>query len=265
MIEGIPNGRPARHENRFERRALLWLPFAFVGGRMLRAAPIHGGDGGGPIASGAAAQAATAGALTPLTRDELGEKWRALVKELAPLPKEADESYAAQLAGLIARTPIDALPKLDPLKARRAKGVMGGPSWFVMPCVTVEFRMDPGAVLRPHNHPPQVVVTLCAEGEASYRHFEIEGDAPPCTRIDGSTFEIRETRAGILKPGRTTALTRARDGIHGFVAGPEGARLVDFTVGLTADMETFSYVEVSDEPSDPARRIFEASWLGKER
>ena len=227
-----------------ERRALLWLPFALAGGGLLRGVP--GQD-----------------ALTPLTRDELGKQWLALARELGSLPKEFDESYAAQLAGLIARVPIDALPKLDARSARRGGGFMGGPSWLLLPCVTVEFRMDPGAVLRPHNHPPQVVVTLCAEGEATYRHFEIEGEAPPCTTIDGEPFEVRETRSGLLLPGRTTALTRMRDGIHGFTAGPAGARLIDFTFSLTEDVETFSYVEVSSEPTEPERRLFEATWLGK--
>jgi hypothetical protein len=122
--------------------------------------------------------------------------------------------------------------------------------------------MDPGAILRLHNHPPQVVLTLCAEGEVAYRHFEVEGHAPPCTEIGGA-FHARETRTGFLTAGRTTALTRARDGIHGFVAGERGARIVDFTVSTTPDIETFSYIELAPEPLDAARRVHEARWTGK--
>lgn len=232
-----------------ERRTLLWLPLAVVGGARLTAAPI--------LSRGRAEEG---GSFSALTHDEFGRRWQALAQELLPLPSEHDESYAAQLAGLVARLPLAALPPLD--KPRRSPGLAAGLTWFLKPCAMIEFRMDPGAVVRLHNHPPQVVLTLCAEGEVAYRHFEIEGEAPPCTEVDGA-FRARETRAGILRASRTTALTRARDGIHGFAAGKQGARIVDFTVATTADIETFSYIELSPEPVDPERRVYEAIWLGK--
>jgi len=231
-----------------ERRTLLWLPVAAAGGSWLARAP-----GAGLAEEG--------GSFSALTHAEFGQRWQKLAQELVPLSPEHDESYAAQLAGLVARLPIAALPPLE--KPRRSAGLAGGPTWFLQPCVMVEFRMDPGAILRPHNHPPQIVLTLCAEGEAAYRHFEIEGAAPPCTEIDGA-FRVRETRAGILRPGRTTSLTRARDGIHGFVAGKQGARIVDFTVATTPDVETFSYIDLSPTADDPERRVYEAIWIGKD-
>lgn len=240
---------------RLERRTLLWLPIAATGGSLAVAAPVLAAD-----EEEARARSQPEGAYSPLTREDFGRRWLLLAKELGLAPPEHDESYAAQLAGLIARVPIEALPELENPRARN--GVSGGLSWRLLPCVTIEFRMDPGATLRLHNHPPQVVVTLCAEGEASYRHFEIEGDAPPCTEI-GAEFRARETKAGILLPGRTTALTRLRDGIHGFVGGAEGARIIDFTLALSEDVETFSYIELSDAPLDSERRVYAAVWLGK--
>lgn len=226
-----------------ERRSLLWLPLAATAGGLLARAPARAGD-----------------SFSALTHEEFGKRWQALAEELLPLAAEHDESYAAQLAALVARVPVAALPTLA--NPRRAGGLAGGPVWFLKPCAMIEFRMDPGAELRLHNHPPQIVLTLCAEGEAAYRHFEIEGEAPPCTEIDGA-FRVRETRAGILTSGRTTALTRARDGIHGFVAGKRGARIVDFTVATTADVDTFSYIDLAPEPVDAERRVYEALWLGK--
>ena len=133
-------------------------------------------------------------------------------RELLAGTSEDDESYAAQLTGLIARLPAADLPRLE--GGRSGRGLTAGLSWQALPGVTVEFRMEPGAELRLHNHPPQIVVTLCAEGEARYRHFEIEGEAPPCTRIDGEPFAVRETRSGVLSPRRSTSLTRVRDGLH---------------------------------------------------
>lgn len=58
--------------------------------------------------------------------------------------------------------------------------------------------------------------------------------------------------------GACTSLTRARDGIHGFVAGKRGARIVDFTVATTADIETFSYIELAPKPLDAERRVYGA-------
>jgi hypothetical protein len=247
-LEPPPAGvEPAGAGITVERRSLLWLPLAATAGGLFARAP-------------AAGEIRADGSFSALTHEEFGKRWQALAEELLPLAAEHDESYAAQLAGLVARVPVAALPTLA--NPRRASGFAGGPVWFLKPCVMVEFRMDPGAELRLHNHPPQIVLTLCAEGEAAYRHFQIEGEAPPCTEIDGA-FRVRETRAGILAAGRTTALTRARDGIHGFVAGKQGARIVDFTVATTADIDTFSDIDLAPEPVDAERRVYEAIWLGK--
>jgi hypothetical protein len=229
-----------------ERRSVLRLPLA--------------ASAGGLLARASSGQAKAASSFAALTHEEFGKRWQALAEELLLFTAEHDESYAAQLAALVARVPITSLPTLE--NPRRARGFAGGPVWFLKPCVMIEFRMDPGAELRLHNHPPQIVLTLCAEGEAAYRHFEIEGEAPPCTEVGGA-FRARETRAGLLRAGRTTALTRARDGIHGFVAGKQGARIVDFTVATTADVETFSYIDLAPTPADPERRVYEAVWLGK--
>jgi hypothetical protein len=237
---------------RVERRALLWLPLALAGERLLAGAPL--------AAQGASAPPLAGASFAPLTLDELGLRWQALARELLELPAEHDESYAAQLAGLVARLPPSALPVRKDLN--RSPGLAAGLAWSLAPCAIIEFRMDPGAVLRLHNHPPQVVLTLCAEGEVAYRHLELEGQAPPCTEV-GGLFLARETRAGFLRPGQSTSLTRARDGIHGFTAGKQGARIVDLLVATTPDTSTFSYIDLSPEAVDPERRVFEGTWLGK--
>jgi len=231
-----------------ERRSLLWLPLAALGGKLVAGAPLTAQEAG-----------ETAGAFVPLTHDELGRRWQALARELLTLPAEHDESYAAQLAGLVARLPLAALPRLE--KPNRSPGLAAGLSWFLAPCAMIEFQLEPGAVVRLHNHPPQVVLTLCAAGEVAYRHLELEGEAPPCTEL-GRDFLVRETRSGFLRPGGSTRLTRLCDGIHGFVAGKQGARIVDFTVTTTPDSSTFSYLELGPEAVEAERRVYEAVWLG---
>lgn len=233
-----------------ERRRLLWLPVAFAGATLLR---------GGSRA--VAQEAAAPSAFTPLTRDELGLRWRALGVEIGALTDDHDESFAAQVVALLARVSPAKLPTLG--QKRPAVGLAGGPSWDLLPCLAIEFQMAPGAEIRLHNHPPQIVVSLCAAGEVRARHFEHHGAAPPCTQLDGTRFEVRETRSLLLRPGQTTSFTRARDAMHGFVAGDEGARLIDFATFLSDDGETFSYITLSDEPLDEERRVWEATWAGK--
>ena len=237
-----------------ERRAVVCLPLAVVGNRWLQGTPMQ--DAPGPP------EPPRDGVFAPLTFEALGRRWSELAKALQLAPVEADESYAGELASLLARVPPGSLPRLD--EGRVRGGLEAGPSWFLAPCVMVEYRLQPGAEVQRHNHPPQVVLTLGLEGEARYEHYEVEGAAPPCTAIDGKEFRVRQTRAGFLKPGRTTSLTRLRDGVHGCVAGKQGARFVDLTVTIGDDFETFSYVELSPEPVDAERRVFAAVWAGKE-
>ena len=91
------------------------------------------------------------------------------------------------------------------------------------------FKMAPGAVLKPHDHPGHVVVTLGLEGSARYAHYDL-ADEPPSKNDRSTPFLVRETRTGILTPGCTTHLSRTRDNLHTFTAGPEGAVMVPLSL-----------------------------------
>ncbi|MBK6941698.1 MAG: hypothetical protein IPH13_16100 [Planctomycetes bacterium] len=243
---------------RVVRRSALFVPFALgaslMAGRLARGAADADEDIAAPCDD----------AFRLLTRDEFAAHWRAAGRRLPAAALAADEVYAAQLAAWIARVPVEQLPRLDVGDRKPVGRLLAGPSWFPTPCIVVEFQMQPGAVLRPHNHPPQVVVTLALEGECEVRHYEVGDDAPPCTLIDGTEFEVRETKRALLTPGRTTSLTRSRDGIHGFVAGSSGATLLDFICATTDDIETFSYLEIGPQPIGTSRDRHRARWTGKE-
>lgn len=238
-----------------ERRSLLWIPVALAGSSILTGRPAL-------AASRAEAEEQLGTSeLAPLAWDEFTQRWQALAKEISGGTTDLDARYAARLVAEIARVPFAALPKLENGKTRN--GLTAGPSWFIAPVVTVEFTLEPGAELRLHNHPPQVVVTLCVDGEASYRHFEIEGEAPACDSGSKDEFRVRATREGVLRPGQTTALTRLRDGIHGFQAGEKGARTIDFTISLS-ESKAFSYLGLDATPIDAKRRVHKARWLGRD-
>lgn len=243
---------------RVVRRSALLVPFALGAAVFAARASGRGLDGDGDLG------APCDDVFRMLSRGEFAAHWRAAGKHLAAAALADDEVYAAQLAAWIARVPREQLPRLDVGERVPFDGLLAGPSWFPAPCIVVEFQMQPGAVLRPHNHPPQVVVTLALEGECEVRHYEAEDGAPPCTSIDGGEFVVRETKRALLTPGRSTSLTRTRDGIHGFVAGDAGATLLDFTCSTTDDVETFSYLAIDPRPSGPRSDLFRARWTGKE-
>ena len=59
------------------------------------------------------------------------------------------------------------------------------------PFFIIQWRMEPGAFLLPHNHPNASVCTLGFEGEERLRNFEIIGDAPDYDTK--KTFRVQET------------------------------------------------------------------------
>lgn len=196
----------------------------------------------------------------PLSFDDFTGLWRALVREFVA-SGGIDADYAARLASLLARRePGFALP--DYKKRNESAEIVGGPVWFDVGMAIIRFEMKPGATLRPHDHPPQIVVTSGIDGAATYRHFESATQKPPHDSQD--EFTVRETRRGILEAGRTTSLTRANDWIHTFQAGRAGATIADFTATLAEDQSDWSYLELG-EPIEGEPGLHAARWVGKQR
>ena len=108
----------------------------------------------------------------------------------------------------------------------------------------IEWRLAPHAILPPHNHTPGYVVSLCLEGACRVEHFEIAGDAP--APGEEGEFELRRTRAQLLRPGQATSLTPERDNVHTFRAGPQGALGVDVNVFLPGEGD-WSMIELAGE------------------
>ena len=117
--------------------------------------------------------------------------------------------------------------------------------------------MEPGAVLPPHNHPNASVCTLGYEGEVRLRNFEIMEEAPDYA--SKKTFRVRETRNETLTAGRINRLSPMRDNIHCFKAGKESARGIDINT-LHGKTNNFSFLDMSEQPIDSEKRIFEAVW-----
>ena len=132
-----------------------------------------------------------------------------------------------------------------------------GPSFRGTPFFIIQWRMEPGAVLPPHNHPNASVCTLGFEGEVRLRNFEIVGEAPDYA--SRNTFRVRETRNEMMSHGRINTLSPSRDNIHCFRVGKEGARGIDINT-LHGKTNNFCFLDMSEKPVDSEGRIFEATW-----
>ena len=189
--------------------------------------------------------------------------WDTFLKESVPVaqhiiadPAFSVDEYLYRIASLAARlkelpnTKLYPFPGMDPR-------LLGAPSFRGSPFFIIQWRMEPGAVFPPHNHPNASVCTLVYEGEVRLRNFEVVGEAPEYT--SKKTFHVRETHNGIIARGRINTLSPSRDNIHYFQVGKEGARGIDIST-LHGKNEGFSFLDISATPADSEKRIFEATW-----
>jgi quercetin dioxygenase-like cupin family protein len=122
----------------------------------------------------------------------------------------------------------------------------------------LHWRLEPGAICRPHAHTYGNVVSLGLAGMVRVRNYEVVG-APDYGF--GGTFQVTQTVDQLLTRGAINLVSLERNYIHGFVAGPEGARGLDITTPLKPRPEhSTPYLSIGDKPSDVFRQVFDASW-----
>jgi len=189
--------------------------------------------------------------------------WDNFLKESVPVgqqliadPAFSMDEYLYRIGSLATRLKEIPDTKLFPYAAVEPR-VFFAPSFRGAPFFIIQWRMESGAALPPHNHPNASVCTLGYEGEVRLRNFEITGDVPEYA--SNKSFRVRETHNEIITHGRINTLSPSRDNIHYFQAGREGARGIDITTmhGKTAP---FSFLKISDKPLDPEKRTFDAIW-----
>jgi len=237
---------PGVHERRYFLRGSLAAVAAIV---TLRALP-----------QGVLAQTPTNG-LTGVA-DNLG--WDDFLKQAVPVAQQliADpgfsvDEYLYRIGSLATRLKDIPDSKLGPYTSVDPR-VWFGPSFRGSPFFIIQWRMEPGAFLPPHNHPKASVCTVGFEGEVRLRNFEIIGEAP--SYDSKKTFQVRETRDETMKRGRIGTLSPVRDNIHCFRVGKEGARGIDINT-LHGKMGPFSFLDISKTPVDSEKRIYEAAWI----
>lgn len=224
------------------RRRMLWLPAAAA------VALLFGKDG-------------FAQSVAPVK-----SSWEDFLKECLPKAQElhrdstrnGQEAYLRWLSLMATKIKANELPTA---KLGKYKGLEPASSFGVgyrgEPFVVVEWRMEPGAFLPPHNHPNVSVCAVGLEGEAHLRNYEIVGEAPEFAST--KSFQVRETHNEVFGAGRIATLSTLRDNIHTYKAGKDGARGIDITTYHGANVG-FSHLEIGNKPMDDQQRLYEAAW-----
>ncbi|MFP4004781.1 MAG: hypothetical protein ACLFV8_13470, partial [Alphaproteobacteria bacterium] len=99
----------------------------------------------------------------------------------------------------------------------------------------LQWRLEPGKRIRYHAHTYGNVVTVGLEGAARVRNFEVTNGED----YDfGQIVRLRMTNDQLLLPRKVNLVSLAHNYIHGFEAGPEGARGLDITTRIEPKQKT---------------------------
>jgi predicted metal-dependent enzyme (double-stranded beta helix superfamily) len=195
--------------------------------------------------------------------DEFLGEWSERAAALTAAEEPNEDAQLHELCAALSRLAPASFPPRA-MNAFEGDGMTTGPVHHAAPFLVLEVELDPGAVIRAHNHVGWNFASLCVEGEASVRHFELDGEAPEPGVLERE-FTVREVSSALLTPGRTSTLTRTRANMHWFRAGEAGAKLLDFGIQFSdpgGGPTTFSVLEYDAEPRDRERRTHTARWLG---
>jgi hypothetical protein len=237
---------PGVHERRYFLRASLATAAAVVA---LRSVPMN-------IFAQTLARDTVATPADKLAWDDFLKQSVPVAQQLIADPSFSVDEYLYRIGSLATRLKEIPDSPLRPYKTVDPR-VLFGPSFRGTPFFIIQWRMEPGAVLPPHNHPNASVCSVGYEGEVRLRNFEIAGQAPDYAST--KTFLVRETRSETLTRGRINTLSPSRDNIHCFQVGREGARGIDINT-LHGKTNDFRFLEIGEKPLDADKRTFEATW-----
>lgn len=178
------------------------------------------------------------------------------------------ERYLAALADAAARTDPAGVPV--PERFNRYRGYPDDVGFALTrpgtPFLAVQFEVQPGGRIPYHPHFRGSVCTLFLEGSALVRNFSFV-ETPTRAEPDWKSSEpllLRHDGDEWLTPGRVNLVGNPRANIHGFHAGPEGARGIDLTsLHLTDEPAGDGILEIEERATDPARGLHRAHWRGE--
>lgn len=251
-----PTPRPPAPLDRraFLRRSSLPVASLLVAPALAPFAPIALGSPVAPARRDDPGDALDFEAFVALAREAVGRLADELREHASP---EAEARYLHALAACAVRlrdVPVPPLRETTPagVSARRWLGANDAD----VPFTVLHWKLDPGARIEPHAHTYGNVVTLCLEGEARVENWE----AVEAPRFDSSErCVVRRVVDQQLLPGAINLVPLHRGYVHGFVAGPAGARGLDLTTRI-AQKRWNPVLHVEGEPIDAARSLHCARW-----
>ena len=173
-----------------------------------------------------------------------------------------DTSRTGQDRYLHSLAALAALLRDVPVPEMRETSKGGAPRTFLganecdAPFTVLHWKLEPGARIGLHPHIYGNVVTLCLEGEVRIQNYELVGERDFETK---DPVRVRRSNDQQLLPGGMNLVNLEHGYVHGFRAGPAGARGLDITTRIREKRPTPS-LEVGPEALDEARGIFEGRW-----
>lgn len=192
------------------------------------------------------------------------DEWTERAHEITGSEAPNEDACVHELCAGLARLDPDGFPERSRVTFEK-DGMRSGPVAGDGTFIVIQFDLEPGAVIRAHNHVGWSFISYGVAGDASVRHFEPVGKGADPKEEIGKDFLVREVSSTVLVPGRTSSLTRTRANVHWFQAGEKGATFLDFGIhfpGPGDGPKAQSSMEFDEEPRDPKLRIFNARWIG---
>jgi hypothetical protein len=182
----------------------------------------------------------------PQAQDLIGDTSRA-----------GQDRYLLALASLAACLRDVPVPEMnDTTNARSPARTFMGVNVCDAPFTVLHWRMEPGALIGLHPHISGNVVTVVLDGEVRIENYEMVGERDFDLR---EPFAVRRSTDQVLLPGDVNLVSLEHNYMHGFFAGPEGARGLDITTRIREKRPTPT-LELAPEPLDPTRQLWEARW-----
>ena len=104
-------------------------------------------------------------------------------------------------------------------------------------------------------------MSIGIEGLARVKNYEVVGE--PDYEFGGD-FQVRQTVDQLLGRGSVNLVSLEKNYIHGFLAGPDGARGLDITTPLKPKPKHKTpYLSIGKKPINELTNTYQASWLYK--
>ena len=212
----------------------------------------------------AAGLAARLDARSQMTESGVELDLDGFLAEAVPMAKDlvldtsraGQDRYLHSLAALAACLRGVPVPEMNETSKGKTPRTFLGVNECDAPFTILHWRLEPGARIGLHPHIYGNVVTVGLEGEARIENYEMVGARDWDTK---DPFTVRRTTDQVLLPGSINTLNLEYGYVHGFVAGPEGARGLDITTRIRPRRETPTLV-VQPEPLDEKRALYEGRW-----